>query len=75
MDKKTDAYTQEGQTVEVVDLPGIYSLNASSVDDQVARAVSEGGERFRLSVVAWGTPLLLFFMKLLDNVAQLLGEC
>lgn len=37
VDKKTGAYTQEGQTVEVVDLPGIYSLNASSVDEQVAR--------------------------------------
>lgn len=37
VDKKTGLYTHEGQTVEVVDLPGIYSLNASSVDEQVAR--------------------------------------
>lgn len=37
VDKKTGTYHHEGQTVEVVDLPGIYSLNATSVDEQVAR--------------------------------------
>jgi len=37
VDKKTGNYRHEGQTVEVVDLPGIYSLNATSVDEQVAR--------------------------------------
>jgi ferrous iron transport protein B len=37
VDKKSGVYTHEGQSVAVVDLPGIYSLNASSVDEQVAR--------------------------------------
>ncbi len=37
VDKKSGVYTHEGQSIEVVDLPGIYSLNASSVDEQVAR--------------------------------------
>jgi len=37
VDKKSGDYSHEGQSVEVVDLPGIYSLNASSVDEQVAR--------------------------------------
>lgn len=37
VDKKTGNYSHESQTVEVVDLPGIYSLNATSVDEQVAR--------------------------------------
>jgi ferrous iron transport protein B len=37
VDKKTGTFSHEHQTVEVVDLPGIYSLNATSVDEQVAR--------------------------------------
>ncbi len=37
VDKKTGFYSHESQTVEVVDLPGIYSLNATSVDEKVAR--------------------------------------
>jgi len=37
VDKKSGIYSHETQSVEVVDLPGIYSLNATSVDEQVAR--------------------------------------
>jgi ferrous iron transport protein B len=40
VEKKSGAFTQQGKDVEVVDLPGAYSLDAigsSSLDEQVAR--------------------------------------
>ncbi len=48
VDKKTGEYRHGGGTVEVVDLPGIYSLDlphgASSVDEQIARDYILSGE-------------------------------
>lgn len=37
VDRKSGNYKHNGAAVEVVDLPGIYSLTASSVDEEVAR--------------------------------------
>ncbi len=37
VDRKTGSYKHNNNAVEVVDLPGIYSLTASSVDEEVAR--------------------------------------
>ena len=37
VDRKTGRYKYKNTAVEVVDLPGIYSLTASSVDEEVAR--------------------------------------
>ena len=37
VDRKTGLYKHEGNKVTVVDTPGIYSLSASSVDEEVAR--------------------------------------
>ncbi len=44
VERKTGEYTHHGQTVQVVDLPGIYSLSALSVDEQVAREYILSGE-------------------------------
>ncbi|MBN1627126.1 MAG: Fe(2+) transporter permease subunit FeoB [Deltaproteobacteria bacterium] len=37
VDKKSGEYTYEKEIIEVVDLPGIYSLSAASLDEKVAR--------------------------------------
>ena len=37
VERKTGEYLHAGEKVEVVDLPGIYSLSASSLDEEVAR--------------------------------------
>ena len=37
VDRKTGSYKHDNNVLEVVDLPGIYSLTASSVDEEVAR--------------------------------------
>ncbi len=37
VDRKSGSYSHNNNRVEVVDLPGIYSLTASSVDEEVAR--------------------------------------
>ncbi len=37
VERKVGEYTYHGQQTQVVDLPGIYSLSAMSVDEQVAR--------------------------------------
>lgn len=37
VEHKSGAYTYNGQNVEVIDLPGIYSLNGGSPDEEVAR--------------------------------------
>ena len=44
VDRKTGSYKQNNNAVEVVDLPGIYSLTASSVDEEVARDYILGRE-------------------------------
>ena len=37
VEHKSGYYTHKGQKVEVIDLPGIYSLNGGSPDEEVAR--------------------------------------
>ncbi len=37
VDRKTGKYKHAGKDIEVVDLPGIYSLAASSMDEEIAR--------------------------------------
>lgn len=37
VEKKSGNYNHQGKGVEVVDLPGIYSLSATSLDEQIAR--------------------------------------
>ena len=37
VDRKTGEYTHQGKNIEVVDLPGFYSLSAASLDEEVAR--------------------------------------
>jgi len=37
VERKVGEYTHTGKIIEVVDLPGIYSLTAASVDEEVAR--------------------------------------
>ena len=46
VEKKTGAYAHAGRTVEVVDLPGAYSLDAAqvSLDERVAHDVIAAGE-------------------------------
>ncbi|MFH1878445.1 MAG: Fe(2+) transporter permease subunit FeoB [Candidatus Omnitrophota bacterium] len=36
VDRKEGRYSYNGKTVEIVDLPGIYSLSASSLDEKIA---------------------------------------
>ena len=44
VDRKSGEYTHSGRENEVVDLPGIYSLSASSLDEEVARDYILSGE-------------------------------
>ena len=44
VDRKTGEYTHSGRKVSVVDLPGIYSLSAASLDEAVARNYILSGE-------------------------------
>ncbi len=44
VDRKTGSYSFEGITIEVIDTPGIYSLSAASLDEQVARDFVLSGE-------------------------------
>ena len=37
VDKKVGEYVSQGKKIEVVDLPGIYSLSTSSLDEEIAR--------------------------------------
>jgi len=37
VDRKSGGYSHAGRKIEVVDLPGIYSLSAASPDEEVAR--------------------------------------
>lgn len=37
VDRKFGNYSYQGQEIEVIDLPGIYSLSSSSLDEQIAR--------------------------------------
>jgi len=44
VDQKTGEYRHDGKGIELVDLPGIYSLSAASVDEKVARDYILSGE-------------------------------
>ncbi len=44
VDRKSGNYNYNDQLIEVVDLPGIYSLSASSLDEEVARDYILSGE-------------------------------
>lgn len=44
VDRKSGEYAHAGRKIEVVDLPGIYSLSASSLDEEVARDYILSGE-------------------------------
>ena len=44
VDRKSGDFTHAGRKVEAVDLPGIYSLSAASLDEQVARDYLLSGE-------------------------------
>ncbi len=44
IDRKSGNYTYDGKKIEIVDLPGIYSLSASSLDEEVARNYILSGE-------------------------------
>lgn len=44
VDRKSGEYTNGGRKIEVVDLPGIYSLSAASLDEEVARNYILSGE-------------------------------
>jgi ferrous iron transport protein B len=44
VDRKSGEYDHGGKKIEVVDLPGIYSLSAASLDEEVARDYILSGE-------------------------------
>ena len=44
VDRKTGRYMHKQKEIEVVDLPGIYSLSASSLDEEIARDYILSGE-------------------------------
>jgi len=44
VDRKTGAYNHKQKSIEVIDTPGIYSLSAASVDEEVARDYVLSGE-------------------------------
>ena len=44
VDRKSGEYTHAGKKIELVDLPGIYSLSAASLDEEVARDYILGGD-------------------------------
>jgi len=44
VERKSGHYTHEGQKIKVVDLPGIYSLSAASLDEEVSRDYLLSGE-------------------------------
>jgi ferrous iron transport protein B len=44
VDRKSGEYTHADKRIEVVDLPGIYSLSAASLDEEVARNYILSGE-------------------------------
>jgi len=44
VDRKTGEYVREGVAIQVVDLPGIYSLSAASLDEEVSRGYILSGE-------------------------------
>ena len=46
VERKTGNYSHGNREIEVVDLPGIYSLAATSLDEKVAREYISSGKTF-----------------------------
>jgi ferrous iron transport protein B len=44
VERKTGVYTHKDKELEVVDLPGIYSLSATSLDEMISRDFVISGE-------------------------------
>jgi len=44
VERKTGSYNHRNQEIEVVDLPGIYSLSATSLDEKIAREYIISGD-------------------------------
>ncbi|MEQ1921251.1 MAG: ferrous iron transport protein B [Pyrinomonadaceae bacterium] len=42
VERKEGAWTLEGKTVNLIDLPGLYSLDATSLDEQIASDIIRG---------------------------------
>ena len=42
VERKTGAWRVDDQTIDLIDLPGLYSLDATSIDEQIAREVLSG---------------------------------
>ncbi len=42
VERKTGAWRAGDQTIDLIDLPGLYSLDATSIDEQIAREVLSG---------------------------------
>lgn len=76
VDKKTGSYTFQNNKVNVVDLPGTYSLNPNSEDERVAKDYLEGTTKDDIIiVVADATNLkrnLLLFSQIIDLDKQVI---
>ncbi|MGB0882466.1 MAG: ferrous iron transport protein B [Vicingaceae bacterium] len=76
VDKKTGSYNFKNKKVNVVDLPGTYSLNPNSVDEQVAKDyVEQSSENDIVLVVADATNLkrnLLLYTQIVDQGKQVI---
>jgi len=74
VDKKTGSYNYKNNKVNVVDLPGTYSLNPNSVDEQVAKDyVEQSSKDDIVLVVADATNLkrnLLLYTQIIDQGKQ-----
>ena len=44
VERKEGAWTVNGETANLVDIPGLYSLDATSLDEQIARDVITGNQ-------------------------------
>ncbi len=69
VEKKTGNCIVEGQELEVIDLPGIYSFSASSVDESIARDFLVSGNADLVVNIVDATSLergLLLTMQLLE---------
>jgi ferrous iron transport protein B len=52
VERKTGTYKHRNKEIEVVDLPGIYSLSATSLDEQIARDyVISGGPELIVNII------------------------
>lgn len=57
VEKKTGSYTYDGRKIEIVDLPGIYALSASSEDERIALEYVLSGEADLVLNIIDGTNL------------------